>query len=671
MLASFFTPKSDTYLTPLQIAAGRSVYSIVVDTQRTGRAILDDKSLKERIELIPLDTISPRAVPRAVVARAKQIGGEENVDLALSLIDYDPKFSRAVQYAFGGTLVCKNSAVAQKVTFAPDVRTKSVTLAGDLFNPLGTLTGGSLGTGNTNAFRALVEQKTVLGKIAEKQKELDGVDAKIRGAEEQQERARECKRKLSVLEHELGILKAEMEHSKYSRMLQSAGELEKALHGQREQLGREQEREGAERKKVERLETELNGKGDANVESKLKEIEKNMAAAKSLLGGLTRTFKQSEAEQEKLKIELDSLRNEKEALSAQLESCAAAIRAAEDEAKNVRRERAALQDEHDTAKTTLEAKRTEFQSQTTAIKELLKTQRAITDEENAVKTQLQKGRAHCARLREEKQTTKGALADLTKANSWIKEDEAMFGVAGGDYDFTAQPIPQLKKKLQALGEEQDGIAKSINKKVIGMFERAEQEYDDLVSKKQIIEKDKQKIQDVIQELDEKKREALTSTYQKVNKDFGSVFQTLLPGTQAKLMPPEGKTIFDGLEVKVAFGDDWKENLTELSGGQRSLLALSLILAILLFHPAPMYILDEVDAALDPSHTQNIGAMLKSHFKQSQFIVVSLKKGMFQNANVLFQTRCVDGVSSVTRSAREKYSRQSKEERPPMKRAKNE
>jgi structural maintenance of chromosome 2 len=69
---------------------------------------------------------------------------------------------------------------------------------------------------------------------------------------------------------------------------------------------------------------------------------------------------------------------------------------------------------------------------------------------------------------------------------------------------------------------------------------------------------------------------------------------------------------------------------------------------LLFKPAPLYILDEVDAALDLSHTQNIGQMLRNHFRTSQFIVVSLKSGMFDNANVLFKTKFVDGVSTVER-----------------------
>ena len=66
-------------------------------------------------------------------------------------------------------------------------------------------------------------------------------------------------------------------------------------------------------------------------------------------------------------------------------------------------------------------------------------------------------------------------------------------------------------------------------------------------------------------------------------------------------------------------------------------------------PAFLDILDELDAALDLSHTQNIGQMLKSHFNSSQFIVVSLKDCIFNNANVLFRTKFVDGMSTVGRT----------------------
>ena len=78
---------------------------------------------------------------------------------------------------------------------------------------------------------------------------------------------------------------------------------------------------------------------------------------------------------------------------------------------------------------------------------------------------------------------------------------------------------------------------------------------------------------------------------------------LLPGAVAKLATQEGLGPEDGLIVKVGFGKVWKQGLLELSGGQRSLIALSLVLSLLRFKPAPVYILDEIDAALDLSHTQ--------------------------------------------------------------------
>lgn len=215
------------------------------------------------------------------------------------------------------------------------------------------------------------------------------------------------------------------------------------------------------------------------------------------------------------------------------------------------------------------------------------------------------------RFHKDKAQAEKHVENLIHVHPWIKSEKQFFGRAHTDYDFSAQNPKTALSELKKLKEQQTSLGKKINKKVMGMIEKAEQEYNDLMDKKTIIEKDKAKIQSVISELDTKKNEALQKTWERVNKDFGSIFSTLLPGTSAKLEPPEGMTVLDGLEVKVAFGGVWKESLTELSGGQRSLVALSIILSLLLFKPAPMYILDVVDAALDLSHTQNIGQMLRT------------------------------------------------------------
>lgn len=86
-----------------------------------------------------------------------------------------------------------------------------------------------------------------------------------------------------------------------------------------------------------------------------------------------------------------------------------------------------------------------------------------------------------------------------------------------------------------------------------------------------------------------------------------------------------------------------------------MIALSLIMSLLQFKPAPMYILDEIDAALDLSHTQHIGQLFRTRFKGSQFIVVSLKEGLFTNANVLFRAKFRDGTSIVERTGQRSTS----------------
>ncbi len=106
-------------------------------------------------------------------------------------------------------------------------------------------------------------------------------------------------------------------------------------------------------------------------------------------------------------------------------------------------------------------------------------------------------------------------------------------------------------------------------------------------KRQIVIEDKSMLETTIEELEKMKIEKLLKAFSQINKDLGSIFKTLLPGAYAKLKPSSQNSLLEGVEFKVAFGDVWKESLTELCGGQRSLVALSLILALLRYKPAPL------------------------------------------------------------------------------------
>ena len=240
------------------------------------------------------------------------------------------------------------------------------------------------------------------------------------------------------------------------------------------------------------------------------------------------------------------------------------------------------------------------------------------------------------------------IKKLKKENEWIESEMNFFGMKGTDYDFSKLNIKEEYKKLEKLKEDNSVLKRKVNMKVESMADQYDKEYSNLIKKKDIIFKDKLNIQRAIEDLDKKRKEALEKVFSLASDSLNKIYKTLLPGTMAKLEQIDKYDLMKGVHLKVAFNGVWKKSLAELSGGQSSLLALSLILALLRYKPAPIYIFDEIDAALDLSHTANLGLMLKQEFPESQFVVISLKDGMFSNANVLYRVSYVDGSSKVER-----------------------
>ena len=213
--------------------------------------------------------------------------------------------------------------------------------------------------------------------------------------------------------------------------------------------------------------------------------------------------------------------------------------------------------------------------------------------------------------------SKSKLDSLLRAHPWISEERELFGQDNGVYDFRRKNIKEVQHRLNEIKTRKDKLSKQVDMRAMGMLAKKEEEYDELNKKKLIVLNDRSTLESTIDDLEKIKTQVLIKAYESINKDFGNIFKTLLPGAIAKLQYSNPMSLLDGVEFKVGFGEVWKESLTELSGGQRSLVALSLILSLLLYKPAPLYILDEVDAALDTSHTQNIGLMIKKYFKHSQ------------------------------------------------------
>lgn len=202
LVAQLFTLDKDRTKagTALEICAGGRLYNVVVDSSETGTQLLQNGKLRKRVTIIPLNKISAfRASADKIGAAQKLAPGK--VDLALSLIGYDDEVSAAMDYVFGSTLVCEDADTAKRVTFDPSVRLKSVTLEGDVYDPSGTLSGGS--SPNSSGVLVTLQKLNEMNiQLSKHEVELSELQALMMKEKKMLDSARKLKQDLDLKLHE-------------------------------------------------------------------------------------------------------------------------------------------------------------------------------------------------------------------------------------------------------------------------------------------------------------------------------------------------------------------------------------------------------------------------------------------------------------------------------------
>ena len=649
LVAKLIQIKDESVATALEVVAGGKLFQVVVDSSDTGKALLKDGNLKKRVTIIPLDKVASKSIPQSRQVAAERLAKENKgeAQVALSLVGYEDELRAAMQYVFGTAFVCDTIETARRVTFSKDVRVRSVTLEGDSFDPQGTLSGGSRNASGSVLLK-LDELARAERELASVEKELSSVSTQLEEMQRNKAAFRDLSQSLEAHRQEYTLIEAKAKETPYAQLKAAQKDLDDSVTTLTENIHKERENRSRHEDEAREIEEKMKDMDSAR-SSLIKNAEKQLKQAKVDLTKAQQAATKAQEAEDLARLEVDELLQEQSSLCKTLDESQVEFSQSQVHVAKMKEQVDVTGAKHRQMQETLNSKKSELKKLQKEIAGISKSITEISQKIQDSNIEATKIEGKLKRFNKDEKEALKSLKSMLKKHPWIESEKEFFGKPHTDYDFEGKDPDEAEERRKKLEEAQSQLAQKINKKVMGMIEKAEQEYNDLNRKRAIIEKDRKTIERVIEGLDKKKNEALKSTYAKVNKDFGSIFSTLLTGASARLDPPEGGTVLDGLEVKVAFGNTWKESLTELSGGQRSLIALSLILSLLLFKPAPMYILDEVDAALDLSHTQNIGQMLRTHFAHSQFIVVSLKEGMFNNANVIFRTKFLDGVSTVTRT----------------------
>uniref|UniRef100_A0A1B6DSC9 Structural maintenance of chromosomes protein n=1 Tax=Clastoptera arizonana TaxID=38151 RepID=A0A1B6DSC9_9HEMI len=646
LVCTLFKVKDPKFSMAIETAAGGRLYNVIVDNDETSKKLIQKGQLQRRYTFVPLNKMTGRVLDAGKIRTAQQLVGADKVYPALSLIEYDRIYQPAMEWLFGQVFVCDNMNSARVVTFDKRILTKCVTLEGDVMDPAGTISGGAQMSSSSmlNLVAELVESRK---SMEIKQNQLQDVENEIRSVERSAETYNNLKQRFEIKQNEVQNVEVRLQQTTHHQHKVEVEQLQASLDElqERTELCKQKEKEFLQKAK------DLEGKvaNAKNLRSEaLKKAEVEISKLQKKCQKSSDLRKEREQEFETLRLDIAELKKSVDNWLKEINENAN-LEQLRDKVESLTTLFSEVKEKVQLAQTDVKEQQKLISKQNVEIQQISKKRDKTIKECEELKLKINSMNHEAETLKDECKHCKSKLHNLKKNYTWIETDRGFFGKDGNVYDFHNYDMSEVEKKLNELKELKEKLSRTVNTKAMNLLGKEEEQYAEMMRKKTIVENDKKKIFAVIKELDEKKKEALKVAWQKVNKDFGSIFGSLLPGANAKLKPPDGKDLLDGLEVKIGFNNIWKDSLGELSGGQRSLVALSLILAMLLFKPAPIYILDEVDAALDLSHTQNIGQMLKAHFKTSQFIIVSLKDGMFNNANVLFRTKFVDGMSTVTRT----------------------
>ncbi|KAF8966105.1 condensin complex subunit SMC2 [Flammula alnicola] len=644
--------------TALEIAGGAKLFNVVIEDEKVGKDLIKNGRMKKRVTFIPLAKISTWTLSDQKLNAATRLAPGK-VRTALSLVGYENDVSKAIAYIFSDTLICDDAETAKKVTFSRDVNVRSVTLEGDVYDPSGTLSGGSA----PNSQKTLIQVQELLeieSKLREAHNRLQSLTREDEKTRSTREKWRSLVRDLEIKQHELKLLQeqvggsnASLNASAVEKVKSTIEELRLAVQAAKDKQKAAQE----ECKKLERDMDEFKNNKDGKIDelkgqSSLRRISTyypgQYHSAKVALQKHAVIVKTQQKELQTATLELEQIEGDIDGEKKQLEDAKEGIADLRKELEKLQQKVVASEAEYSKAENKLQEEMATLSRFDTQLKNSIVSskRRRPTSEKHDIQT-----------LSKEKAAAVNAVSRHEQMYPWILEEKDQFGKPNTQFDFTEVNAVALDQKCAELAAAQDGLKKKINPKVMNMIDRSDrcvqcrEEGNGPQENMATVEKDKEKIEETIEELDRYKRDALQKTWEKGLR--GDICGT--PTWELReAPPPDGQDLMDGLEVKVQLGTVWKQSLTELSGGQRSLIALSLIMALLQFKPAPMYILDEIDAALDLSHTQHIGQLFRTRFKGSQFIVVSLKEGLFTNANVLFRARFRDGTSIVERTAQGRH-----------------
>lgn len=267
---------------------------------------------------------------------------------------------------------------------------------------------------------------------------------------------------------------------------------------------------------------------------------------------------------------------------------------------------------------------------------------------NKIGDELEEIRGKRQKLYDKKITYQSKVGDLrikkTRIETQIENLELEFEEYKNVENFIDEDIEAMQNQKKSIIEKLRRIG-PVNMKAIEDYESLKMLYDDLKEKTEMIVKEKNAILQMVEKIESRRREVFMLTFDAINKNFGELFQEVGEGT-AHMELEDLNDIRSGLIIRARPKGKNMLSIDSMSGGEKTLTALAFLFAVQMYKPAPFYILDEVDAALDKINSKKIGTLIKKQSSKAQFIVITHNDVTIKMADQVYGISMEDGVSKV-------------------------
>lgn len=637
----------EEYQTAIEMCLGSSLQNIVTETEEDAKKLVEHlrKNNLGRASFLPITSVKGK--------KLEKIKGHEKgfIGIASDLIKFQKKYEQIVLSLLGRTVIVDNMDTAIKVAKQNGYSFRIITLEGDVINPSGAISGGSVAKKTVN----------ILGRgreIEKLEKEVKNLKIKIENLEKQKQEYQlsieDILEEATSLEKELQEI--DITYATEKQKVVAIDENISRIEARKNRLKEEQEQLEMQKEEAEKRKNELQQEITTLTEQTEK-LTKTITEFAELNKDNQKYVDDLNFDITNLKISVSSfdesevsIEEMQERIHQDIENTDKSIENKKLQMEQIAQDNFNLEKSIEDTKQKIEKIKEEVKNSGSKVEEL-KNQRVEKND------RLAKQEETIAEKFKVIEDLKAQIVKLDVKKTKLEEDiNSIINKMWEEYELTPNTVGEYKKpdnialtqkKVNNLRSDIKDLG-SVNIDSIEEYKTLKERYDFMCEQRVDLEDTMSKLRNIITDMTKTMKEQFKTQFELINQNFAEVFRELFGGGNASLKLEDEENILEcGIEITVQPPGKKLQNMMLLSGGEKAFTAIALLFAILKINPAPFCVLDEIEAALDDVNVYRFAEYLKKFSTNTQFLVITHRKGTMEAADTVYGvTMEENGISKL-------------------------